>query len=77
MIRLSELQVGEKALVKSIQDEFLEQQLLEMGVTPGQLIELERKSLFSDPIAVVVSNLLISVRLSDADNIIVKIHNDY
>ena len=76
MIRLSELQVGEKAFVESIQDEFLEQQLLEMGVTPVQLIEVERKSPFSDPIAVVVSNLLISIRLSDADNIIVKTHND-
>ena len=76
MKRLSELLVGEKAFVKSIQDEFLEQQLLEMGVTPGQLIEVERKSPFSDPIAVVVSNLLISIRLSDADNIVVKIHND-
>ena len=76
MKRLSELQVGEKAFVESIQDEFVEQQLLEMGVTPGQLIELERKSPFSDPIAVVVSNLLVSIRLSDADNIIVKIQND-
>ena len=76
MIKLSELQLGEKAFVQSIQDEFLEQQLLEMGVTPGQLIELERKSPFSDPLAVVVSNLLISIRLSDADNIIVKIHNE-
>ena len=76
MKRLSELQLGEKAFVESIKDEFVEQQLLEMGVTPGQLIELERKSPFSDPIAVVVSNLLISIRLSDADNIIVKTHND-
>lgn len=76
MKRLSELQLGEKAFVASIQDEFVEQQLLEMGVTPGQLIELERKSPFSDPIAVVVSNLLISIRLSDADNIIVKTQND-
>lgn len=76
MKRLSELQVGEKAFVESIQDEFVEQQLLEMGVTPGQLIVVEKKSLFSDPIAVVVSNLLISIRLSDADNIIVKTHND-
>ena len=76
MRKLSKLKIGEKAFVESIQDKFLEQHLLEMGVTPGQLIELERKSPFSDPIAVVVSNLLISIRLSDADNIIVKIHND-
>ena len=76
MKKLSELSAGDKAFVESIQDEFLEQQLLEMGVTPGQLVELERKSPFSDPIAVVVSNLLISIRLSDAYNIIVRLHND-
>ena len=76
MKKLSELKVGDKGFVLSIQDESLEQQFLEMGVTPGQLIEVERKSPFSDPIAVVVSNLLISIRLSDADNIIIKTHND-
>lgn len=76
MKRLSEFKVGEKGFVESITDEFLEQQLLEMGVTPGQMIEVERISPFSDPIAVVVSNLLLSIRLSDANNIIVKNHND-
>ena len=72
MKKLSDFKVGEKGFVESITDEFLEQQLLEMGVTPGQMIQVERISPFSDPIAVVVSNLLLSIRLSDANNIIVK-----
>ena len=76
MKKLSDFKVGEKGFVESITDEFLEQQLLEMGVTPGQMIQVERISPFSDPIAVVVSNLLLSIRLSDANNIIVKNYHE-
>ena len=73
---LSELKVGEKGFVLSIQDDFLEQQLLEMGVTPGKEIEVERISPLFDPIAVVVANLLLSIRLSDAKKIIINFDND-
>ena len=73
---LSELKVGEKGFVLSIQDDFLEQQLLEMGVTPGKEIEVERISPLLDPIAVVVANLLLSIRLSDAKKIIINFDND-
>ena len=72
MKKLSELRVGEKGFLSSIEDEFLEQHLLEMGVTPGQVIEVDRISPLSDPIAIVVANLLISIRLSDAKNIIIS-----
>jgi len=72
MKRLSELQVGEKGILYEVEDSIVEQQLLEMGVTPGQLIEVERKSPFSDPIAIIVSHLLLSVRYSDAQYIILE-----
>ena len=42
-----------------------------MGVTPGQIIEVERISPLLDPIAVLISNLMISIRMCDADKIIV------
>ena len=76
MKKLSELKVGDKGFVSYIKDDILEQQLLEMGVTPGQMIEIERMSPFLDPIAVVVSNLLLSIRLSDAKKIIINPIND-
>ena len=69
---MSELQVGEKGILYEVEDSIVEQQLLEMGVTPGQLIEVERKSPFSDPIAIIVSHLLLSVRYSDAQYIILE-----
>ena len=72
MRKLSELKVGERGFVKQINDENLEQKLFEMGVTPGQLIEVERKAPFSDPIAIVVSNFLLSVRLIDAEQIFIS-----
>lgn len=76
MKRLSELKVGDKGFVVDIKDKILEQQLLEMGITPGQMIEIERASPFLDPIAVAVSSLLLSVRLSDARNIIINPINE-
>ena len=47
-----------------------------MGVTPGKEIEVERISPLLDPIAVVVANLLLSIRLSDAKKIIINFDND-
>ena len=76
MKKLSELKVGDKGFVVDIEDEILEQQLLEMGITPGQMIEIERMSPFLDPIAVVVSSLLLSIRLSDARKIIINPINE-
>lgn len=72
MRKLSQLSLGERAFVHSIEDEELEQKLFEMGFTPGQMVEIERKSPLSDPIAVLASNLLLSIRLVDANKIIVS-----
>ena len=72
MQKLSELMVGQRGFVKQINDEHLEQKLFEMGVTPGQLVEIERKAPFSDPIAIVVSNFLLSIRLVDAERILIS-----
>ena len=76
MIRLSELKIGDKGFVLSIEDETLEQQLFQMGVTPGEMIQVERVSPLSDPIAILVSNSLLSIRLSDARNIIISLYNE-
>jgi ferrous iron transport protein A len=76
MKKLSDLNVGDKGVLLEVTDDHLQQQLLEMGVTPGQTIEVERKSPFSDPIAVVVSHLLLSIRISDANYIILTVKDE-
>ncbi len=76
MVRLSEMSIGQKGFVESVQDEGLQQYLLEMGITPGQMIKVERISPLSDPIAILVSNLLISIRVSDAKKIMIRSNDE-
>jgi ferrous iron transport protein A len=43
-----------------------------MGCTPGEKVVVERKAPFNDPIAIVVSGFMLSLRKEDAEQIIVK-----
>ena len=72
MEKLSDIVVGEEYVVKSIKNDELAQKLLEMGCTPGEKIIVDRKAPFDDPIAVIVSGFMLSIRKEDATQIIVK-----
>ena len=72
MQKLSDIAIGQPYVVESIEDDELAQKLLEMGCTPGEEIIVERKAPFSDPIAIVVSGFMLSIRKEDAEQIIVK-----
>ena len=72
MQKLSDITIGKEYIVKSIDDDELAQKLLEMGCTPGEKIIVERKAPFDDPIAIVVSGFMLSIRKEDAEKIIVK-----
>ena len=72
MQELSEISSGKEYIIQEILDTELAQKLLEMGCTPGEKISLERKAPFNDPIAIVVSGFMLSIRRQDAKQIIVK-----
>ena len=72
MHKLSDIAIGKVSVVKSIEDPELAQKLLEMGCTPGEKIIVQRKAPFADPIAIVVSGFMLSIRKEDAEKIIVK-----
>ena len=72
MQKLSDIPIGKEYIVKSITDDELAQKLLEMGCTPGEKIIVERKAPFDDPIAIIVSGFMLSIRKGDAKHIIVK-----
>jgi len=46
---------------------------LEMGCTPGEVIEIDRIAPLGDPIAVLVSGYLLSLRKADAATIMVSL----
>ena len=72
MLTIAHLRKGQRAVIKSFEVEKLPLKLLEMGCTPGEKVVVERKAPFNDPIAIVVSGFMLSLRKEDAQQIIVK-----
>ena len=73
MKRLSELKTGEVATIKSFEDNELLLKLMEMGCVPGETIRIEQIAPLGDPISVSVSGYHLSLRMNEAENIIVEI----
>ena len=72
MPTIASLQKGEKGIITEFSVDLIPLKLLEMGCTPGEKIMVERKAPFNDPIAIVVSGFMLSLRKEDAEKIIVK-----
>lgn len=71
--KLSELEVGQKAKIVSLEDEDLVLKLMEMGFLPEEDITVEQIAPLGDPISVMVAGYQVSLRLNEADSIIVEI----
>lgn len=69
--RLSQLNIGETAVVESFTDELIKLKLLEMGCLPGELIFIERVAPLGDPLAIAVAGSVISIRRDEADCVLV------
>jgi len=69
---LSDLKLGEKAIIDSFTDSVMALKLLEMGCTPGELVQLDRIAPMGDPIAITVSGYLLSLRKEEASTILVS-----
>ena len=67
---LKDLKIGQSALVKRIKGEGpLRRRLIDMGVTPGTRIMIDKVAPFGDPIKVVLRGYDLSLRKSDAQMI--------
>jgi len=69
--RLSELSIGQSAIIDSFSDDYMKLKLLEMGCLPGEMVSVDRVAPFGDPIAIKVADSTLSIRLSDAYNVLV------
>lgn len=69
IMKLSELQSGQVANVTGITDDTLSLKLFEMGLLPGEEVELENVAPFGDPIAIRVGEYKMCLRISDAEHI--------
>ncbi len=70
--KLSKMTVGSQCIIESFTDENLMQKLLEMGCLPGEIIRVDRLAPLGDPMAIIVSGSTLSIRIDEADHIMVK-----
>ena len=70
--KLSELEPGEKATVHSFSSNDIFLKLMEMGCLPGEKITVEQTAPFKDPISISVAGYHLSLRLNEAQHILVS-----
>ena len=71
--RLSDLKPGQEGIIREFQDNDIFLKLMEMGCVPGERILMEQKAPLGDPISVNVSGYHLSLRLNEAEHILVEI----
>lgn len=73
MKRLSELRVGQKAVIHSFEKDDIFIKLMEMGCVPGENVVVEQIAPLGDPISVSVAGYHLSLRLNEANSIFVEL----
>lgn len=70
--KLSDLNVGQKAVIQSLEDHELILKLMEMGFLEGEEVVVEQIAPLGDPISVTVAGYQVSLRLNEAASIMVE-----
>ncbi len=72
MKTLASCKIGEKVLVENIQPCDIQSKLMEMGIYEGKEIQIVYKAPFGDPIAIEIGDYVLSMRMNEAELIVVK-----
>jgi ferrous iron transport protein A len=70
--KLSELAPGKKAIIVALEDQELVLKLMEMGFLEGEDIMVEQIAPLGDPISVMVAGYQVSLRINEAESILVE-----
>lgn len=70
--KLSEIKQGQSVIIESFTDELMKLKLLEMGCLPGETVVVDRFAPFGDPMAIIIADSIISIRIDEAENVLVK-----
>jgi ferrous iron transport protein A len=71
--KLSDLKQGEKGTIHSFRSNEILLKLMEMGCVPGENLTVEMSAPLGDPISIMVAGYHLSLRISEADEIMVAI----
>lgn len=72
MKRLTELKIGARAKIISFENNDIYLKLMEMGCIPGEDIKIDHMAPMGGPIAIVVAGYNLSLRIDEAENILVE-----
>lgn len=70
--KLSEIKIGKSVIIHSFESDEIFLKLMEMGCVPGEKITVEQIAPFKDPISISVAGYQLSLRLNEAEHIIVE-----
>jgi ferrous iron transport protein A len=71
MKKLSELKIGDEAIIDSFEKDDIFIKLMEMGCVPGEKVKVDQVAPLGDPISISVAGYNLSLRLDEASKIIV------
>ena len=73
MKKLSDLKIGEKAVVTVVNGEgAVRRRLFDMGITPGAEVYLRKKAPLGDPIEIAIRGYELTLRKAEANYVEVK-----
>ena len=72
MKKLSEIKTGKTVVVNSFEQDDIFIKLMEMGCVPGEKIRVDQVAPLGDPISITVAGYSLSLRLNEAEKIIVE-----
>jgi ferrous iron transport protein A len=70
--KLSEIKIGKEVIIRAFENEDIFLKLMEMGCVPGEKITVDKIAPFKDPISVRVAGYSLSLRLDEAEHILVE-----
>ncbi|ANI90759.1 iron transporter [Arachidicoccus ginsenosidimutans] len=71
-MKLSEVSVGKSVVIKEFENNEIFIKLMEMGCIPGEIVKIEQIAPLGDPISITVVGYNLSLRLNEAQYIIVE-----
>jgi ferrous iron transport protein A len=72
-MKLSQLKPGQRAIIKHFNNQEIHLKLMEMGCLPGEEISVEQRAPLGDPVSVHIAGYVLSLRINEADQIIVSV----
>ena len=73
IMKLTNVKIGIEVTIKEISNDEIFLKLMEMGIIPGEKIVIEKIAPLGDPISVKVAGYHLSLRINEADKVLVEI----